>query len=61
MKYMDKENKIELDDTSKCQSCERNNGTEELHECPYNADINNDDTPCCNCCDECCHECSMDI
>lgn len=50
-----------LADVAKCQSCGKNNGTDELHSCPYNADINNDDSPCCNCCSDCCHECAMDI
>ena len=50
-----------LADVAKCQSCGKNNGTDELHSCPYNADINNDDSPCCNCCSDCCHECARDI
>ena len=49
---------VESDD-DKCR-CGKE-ATKELHSCPYNADVNNDDTPCCTCCDECVHECSMDI
>jgi hypothetical protein len=33
----------------------------ELHSCPYQADINNDDTPCCNCCPYCEDQCAWDI
>ena len=46
---------------NECQSCHKNNGTKELHSCPYASDINNDDKEACNCCDECAHECLMDI
>jgi len=35
--------------------------TEEIHSCPYNEDINNDDSDCCYCCEGCQHECAMDI
>ena len=45
----------------KCQSCENLTGTSELHSCPYQADINNDDSEHCNCCNDCSHECAMDI
>lgn len=44
-----------------CEKCGGPNGTDLLHECPYNADINGDDTPVCNCCDKCAEECAMDI
>lgn len=30
------------------------------HTCPYQTEINNNDTPC-HCCDKCAHECAMDI
>lgn len=46
--------------THPCQRC-GGNGTEELHSCPYACDINDDDTPCCNCCEDCRYECAMDI
>ena len=52
---------IKVIETVKCQSCGKNEGTNDLHSCPYNSDINNNDTPCCNCCKECCHQCAMDI
>jgi hypothetical protein len=35
--------------------------TLELHSCPFNADINNDPEPHCQCCSDCAHECAMDI
>ena len=34
---------------------------EELHACPFDSDVNNDDTPTCTCCDRCQNECAMDI
>lgn len=45
-----------------CQNgtCE-NPGTHELHPCPYRVDVQNDATPCCNCCAGCQHECAMDV
>jgi hypothetical protein len=36
-------------------------GTGELHECPYQSEINCDDTPVCNCCDGCRGQCSDDV
>ena len=50
---------VDLDETI-CR-CSVNKCTKELHPCPYNADVNNDDTPICTCCENCQHECSMDI
>lgn len=44
-----------------CEGCGNNEGTEELQPCPYNCDINNDDTPVCNCCADCTQECMNDI
>lgn len=32
-----------------------------LHECPYQADVHNDSTFQCNCCENCTHECAMDV
>jgi len=32
-----------------------------VRNCPYAADIRNDDTQRCSCCRECAHECAMDI
>ncbi len=45
----------------KCQSCKTGEGTEELHSCPYNSDIYEDDSECCNCCEDCVQECADDI
>jgi hypothetical protein len=47
----------EIKDKCKCGQP----GTPELHSCPYQSDINDDDTEGCNCCPDCCHECAMDI
>jgi hypothetical protein len=47
----------ELAEKCKCGQ----NPAEPLHECPYNADVNNDPTPCCYCCHECSRECAEDI
>ena len=33
----------------------------ELRNCPYAADINNDNSQRCKCCDSCAHNCAMDI
>lgn len=35
--------------------------TTELHVCPFQEDVNNDSTPCCNCCAYQQHQCAMDI
>ena len=44
-------------------NCEKScgNSAEELHPCPYQAELydNNEDT--CNCCDECSYQCAMGI
>lgn len=31
------------------------------HPCPYTADVHNDSTKLCNCCDACRRECAADI
>jgi hypothetical protein len=36
-------------------------GTDEPHECPYQAEINDCRDDVCNCCENCAHECAMDI
>jgi hypothetical protein len=46
---------------SVCQKCGSMDGTPELHDCPYDSDINNDSTPCCNCCPKCCQDCANEI
>ena len=42
-----------------CMKCDGEG--EELHACPYDADVNDDDTPTCPCCEECQEECADDI
>ncbi len=48
-------------DENLCQSCKKNQGTSELHPCPYAEDVHNDFSAMCNCCDECIQQCSDDI
>lgn len=45
----------------KCEKCESDKGTEEMHSCPYASEINDDYSESCNCCEKCEHECCMDI
>jgi hypothetical protein len=45
----------------KCQKCGEPVNSDELHPCPYSEDVNNDPTPCCNCCPDCCRQCAEDI
>lgn len=45
----------------KCCRCGVNPATESPHTCPYQADVNNNDEPHCDCCSDCQHECRMDI
>jgi hypothetical protein len=49
--------------TEKCRPrpCKRCDGAgRELHVCPFEQEINNDETPC-NCCAKCTDDCSMEI
>ena len=41
--------------------CGKNPATPEMHRCPYQAEINDNDTDFCNCCSDCSFECAMDI
>jgi hypothetical protein len=34
---------------------------DELHECPFAAEIHDDDSPVCTCCPECTYQCALDI
>lgn len=47
-------------DLSKCQGC---GATVEpvLHSCPYQAEINDDDSDVCNCCENCAYECALEV
>lgn len=38
-----------------------NRATDALHACPFQADVHNDPTPVCVCCDDCAQECADDI
>ena len=51
----------ELSIILKCQFCNKNDGTSELHVCPYKSEINDNEEDLCNCCEDCQHECAMDI
>lgn len=43
-------------DMTKCQRCDA--AVEPaLHACPFQEDVYNDPTPCCNCCAACAQEC----
>lgn len=44
-----------------CQKCQSDAGTVELHSCPYDADVNDDPSPKCNCCEVCQGECCDEI
>ena len=41
--------------------CNHEGRTKEMHSCPFTEEIDNDDEPCCNCCENCEYECMMDI
>jgi hypothetical protein len=56
-----KEKELELLEVVKCETCGNNEGTSELHTCPYAEDINGDSESMCNCCSDCEYECCMDI
>jgi hypothetical protein len=45
-------------DHSPCKRCD--GPGRELHVCPFEQEINNDETPC-NCCAKCTDDCSMEI
>lgn len=54
------ENKLELICSGHINSnC--GNEARELHNCPYQVDINNDLEFLCNCCEDCQHKCIMEI
>jgi hypothetical protein len=46
--------------SDKCQRCGKQVPAE-LHSCPYSLEIEEDDTPCCNCCEDCEDECAMEV
>lgn len=45
----------------KCEKCENEGGTKELHPCPYAEDIEDVHEDVCNCCADCEGECALDI
>jgi hypothetical protein len=38
-----------------------NNAEQEIHSCPYQEEIWDNNEPVCFCCKDCIHECGMDI
>ncbi len=44
-----------------CQKCGKPIARADLHSCPFQADVHDDPTPVCNCCDDCAQECADDI
>lgn len=51
----------EKKDPKLCQRMDCKNEAKPLHECPYQADVNNDHEYECNCCADCAYECALDI
>lgn len=49
-----------MDEESKCQQCNINEG-KELHTCPFESEINDNEEIKCNCCDDCTTDCAMEI
>ena len=45
----------------KCQKCGESVPSNEFQQCPYEAEINDNETPCCNCCAKCAQDCANDI
>ena len=56
-----KEQPEEATKVSECQNCKKKPGTDELHSCPYQEEINNNFKAECNCCEFCQNECAMEI
>lgn len=40
-----------------CEQCAGLNGTHEMHPCPLQQKVNNDDSNFCNCCELCAKDC----
>lgn len=51
----------EEEEFPKRQKCDKPVQSADLRSCPYQADVNDNPTPWCNCCDDCAYECAMDI
>ncbi len=51
---------VKKEPIEKCHKCEKGKAQED-HTCPYQSDVNNDDTFTCTCCEDCTHDCAMDI
>lgn len=49
-----------MSDPKMC-GCGRNPATEQPHSCPYQSEINDDDSEWCDCCEDCTQECVWDI
>lgn len=54
---MKDEKEVSLEKMCKCGV----NPAEPLHECPYQADVNNDPDSLCDCCEVCTQQCADDI
>jgi len=50
-----------MKENKKCERCETNEGTVNLHLCPYMQEIHDDDSDICNCCTDCRSDCRDDI
>ena len=57
MSESDNPEKLHPQDMCKCNK----NPKTEWHSCPFNEEINGDNSLVCQCCAECEHECCMDI
>lgn len=45
----------------KCNTCEKEDGAADQHSCPYQEDVQGNDSDYCNCCEDCERECAMAI
>lgn len=45
----------------KCENCEDNEGTEELHPCPFGEEVYGVHKDNCNCCETCTERCYNDV
>ncbi len=44
-----------------CRTCNKAEGTDELHACPFDCDIKGECDPKCNCCEDCENNCEREI
>lgn len=50
---------VEDEPSERCDRC-GSNSAQPIHSCPYNSDINDDDSEICNCCESCIQDCADD-